>query len=139
VASGRVLIPPGASRPNRKARPLARPGLHEVLTGEGGIRTRGTGLTPYNGLANGGTKQATPHQNESCESAGNLSGRSVVHPAQEQGDLAELLSVWPTLPEPVKAGIVAMVEAAHVNDPPRPTPRLKATARPRPASSPRRG
>ena len=27
-------------------------------------------------------------------------------------DLADLLAAWPTLPEPVKAGIVAMVKAA---------------------------
>ena len=36
------------------------------------------------------------------------------HWGHRQPDLAKLIDAWPTLPEPLKAGIRAMVEAAIV-------------------------
>ena len=33
-------------------------------------------------------------------------------PSAERPDLRRLLEAWPTLPDPIRAGIVAMVEAA---------------------------
>lgn len=34
-------------------------------------------------------------------------------PATTDPDLASLLDAWPTLPGPIRAGILAMVKAAH--------------------------
>lgn len=37
----------------------------------------------------------------------------MVSPAPEDADLALILAAWPEMPEPVKAGIVALVKAAR--------------------------
>ena len=73
-------------------------------------------MTPYNGLANrrkstvtnadASTSQEPPGQ------LGVLLGAFAAEIAPDAPDLADVLTAWPTLPEPVKAGIVAMVKAA---------------------------
>lgn len=66
-----------------------------------------TGLEPVNVTARKNSKL----QNQAV-SGGAESGADSDDFAQIDPDLAMLLDAWPTLPEPVKAGILAMVKAA---------------------------
>ena len=55
----------------------------------------------------------------SCMPGNELTSEIEADDAKNAGDLAgvtaRLIDVWPTLPEPIRAGIVAMVEAAAGN------------------------
>jgi branched-chain amino acid transport system substrate-binding protein len=48
--------------------------------------------------------------------AGRATGGAGSQTGETPDDLARVVAAWPTLPEPIKAGIVAMVEAASGND-----------------------
>ena len=70
-------------------------------------------MTPYNGLANRNVSDvtclpATGLRSETHRSAHHLPTRADLPP-----ELAEIADAWPGLPEPVKAGILAMVRAAQ--------------------------
>ena len=105
---------------HEKPRPAGQDAAFDGENGEGGIRTRGAGNTPLNGLANRRLQHDSPSQ--PTDTAG-----TSAHPAtgttpvlaqclaqivENHPDLAALIDAWPTLPDPVRAGIVAMVEAA---------------------------
>jgi hypothetical protein len=53
----------------------------------------------------------------------NINDRLALHlpygPAELPPDLAAVINVWPNLPEPIRAGIVAMAQAASSPDKPR--------------------
>jgi len=86
----------------------------EGTNGEGGIRTRGRGLIPYNGLANRFTRSETPEK----------TGIPALWPTkwptlnpQTESSGPEVLAVieqLSTLPEPVRTTIVALVNALSV-------------------------
>ena len=73
-------------------------------------------MNPYNGSVNrrfdGASDSLTDTCADSQERLGVLFGALAAEIAPVSPDLADLLTAWPTLPEPVKAGIVAMVKAA---------------------------
>ena len=91
-----------------------------AANGEGGIRTRGRPLKAYNGLAKGRPNQTNEAQSTdssgTCDGSDNLAesvlARRLAFLVQEDADLAAIVEAWPTLPGPVKAGIVAMVNVA---------------------------
>ena len=86
------------------------------VNGEGGIRTRGTGLIPYNGLANRFRSGVTNCETDTCgdrqEQLGVLLGALASEIGPLAPDLVQVVKVWPDLSKPVKAGILAMVKAA---------------------------
>ena len=84
-----------------------------LINGEAGIRTRDTSLTPYNGLANRPCPNATSEQTNTSATTDyslspDLSLNVTNHP-----ELANLIRAWPTVPEALRAGILAMVKSAQ--------------------------
>ena len=80
------------------------------VSGEGGIRTPDTGLTPYNGLANRPFANATS-ANPSTSDEGQLRvSPSVSLTLEKHPDLAALVEAWPTLPEAVRASVFAVLK-----------------------------
>ena len=51
-----------------------------------------------------------------CGALSHDSDPETAPPAPTDPDLASVIAAWPTLPGPVRAGIVAMVEAAVISD-----------------------
>lgn len=63
-----------------------------------------------------GTPQKTPGKTGVNQKSGTDSGTLKDDPATNRdADLALLLNAWPSLPGPIKAGIVAMVKAGMKN------------------------
>ena len=92
-----------------------------MFNGEGGIRTRGTSLTPYNGLANrrsceNGDSQP-PCNNKTCNETqkadDSVLAQRLAHLVEKYPDFAPVATAWPDLPEAVRAGILAMVQASN--------------------------
>ena len=98
----------------RPAQELAR--ANGVNGGEGGIRTRGRGLNPFNSLANCRSDSTSGGGPEGCGDGPEALGRLLAHIAAELAeiapDLATVVDAWPTLPGPIKAAILAMIESA---------------------------
>jgi len=90
-----------------------------ACNGEVGIRTRETGISPSNGLANRIAPDASNATADTCEDSperlGVLLGASGPEIAPQadpaDADLAAVVSAWPALPDALKAGILAMVGA----------------------------
>jgi len=94
--------------------------------GEAGIRTRGKGLNPYDGLANRCSENASAETTKTCETAEMQLTPQLTPNSQKQGeidtqndavwqghlppDLAEIVAVWPGLPGHIKAAIKALVQ-----------------------------
>ena len=95
-------------------------GPNEDANGEGGIRTHGTanrtpvfetGFETIGQLTQRGSNKAVSDNQE--DGATKRLALCLAHSVEKYPDLAKLIDAWPTLPEPVKAGIRAMVEAAR--------------------------
>ena len=94
-------------------------GMHNK-NGEGGIRTRGAGLYPHDGLANRCAKNTSPDKTKTCETTKEQLTPQLTPKSPKQGkidtknlpdDLAEIVALWPELPEHIKQSIKALVEA----------------------------
>ena len=79
------------------------------------------GIEPTSGLSPGRStvlKTVLPHDANPKPVKGSrrMSDRPCLSPAygpsETTPDLAEIIDAWPTLPEPIRAGIVAMVNAS---------------------------
>ena len=81
--------------------------------GEGGIQTPGTGVTQYDGLANRLDRNVNPDANATYESDEENLAFCLALLRRKSPDLALLVERWDTLPDVVKTGIVAMVQAAQ--------------------------
>ena len=81
-------------------------------SGGGGIRTHGTAMR-YTGFRDRFTDSATPNVDKDLRliipALAAHGQRATSNPAP---DLAAVIDAWPTLPEPLRAGILAMVQAA---------------------------
>jgi len=77
-------------------------------SGERGIRTLGTGLNPYNGLANHQGEFPSLEAGRGCGEA--IAGVPAGVPVEPSIDpkLATLVSVWPTLPAPLRDAILKL-------------------------------
>ena len=83
-----------------------------VRSGEAGIRTPDTGLIPYSGLAN---RSDLPASHSPPDTSGDDQKNLAVYLAllaKKSLDLALTVERWDSLPEAVRAGIMAMVRAA---------------------------
>jgi integrase len=102
-----------ASESNEK--PLKN-GVFQGDNGEGGIRTRDTGLSPYNGLANRQRETATPDKSKTSDAGQNSLSPdlSVGAPSALPADpeLVALVKAWPDLSAAVRGALVAMATAA---------------------------
>jgi hypothetical protein len=78
-------------------------------------------LTPYNGLANRSPENASNVHDDTSDAdekrLGALLGALAAEIAPADADLSALLTAWATLPEAIKAGIVAMVKASKGGKP----------------------
>ena len=84
--------------------------------GEGGIRTRDTGVTPYDGLANRSDNTATHADATTCGDHAENSADYLALLERKSPDLALLVKRWDKLPEAVRAGIMAMIRASSQAD-----------------------
>ncbi len=69
----------------------------------------------YNGFANSKPSGANPCKSEDCDGAGIDLADCLAFLAANRPDLATVATAWDDLPEPVKAGILAMVKAAGLS------------------------
>ena len=93
--------------------PLGRLCQRGDFNGEAGIRTQGTGISPYNGLANRRRETGTTDRHTTCgETAQGACHNLCQNCAEKAPDLAAVVVAWPTLPEAIKTGILAMVKAS---------------------------
>ena len=92
-----------------------------IENGEGGIRTRGRGVNPYDGLANRCTKNINTEKTKTCKTAKTQLTPQLTPKSQKQGeidtkklppDLAEIVAVWPQLPPAIRSAIVAIVRTS---------------------------
>ena len=76
--------------------------------GEGGIRTRGRGIYPFNSLANCSADSIGVECTRDCGEGQEALGLLL---AQIDPKLADLVNAWPTLPGAIRAAILVMIEA----------------------------
>jgi hypothetical protein len=85
------------------------------LTGGAGKKNRRPRL-PRGRRSNGGagnrTSPENPKKTALSEQRGTESGTVATDPTPIDPDLAKIIDAWPTLPEPIRAGILAMIRAA---------------------------
>jgi len=84
---------------------------------------RPAGLEPATfGLGNRCSKNTTPDKTKTCEISKEQLTPQLTPKSQKQGkiahqnlpdDLAEIVAVWPELPEHIKAAIIALVKTAN--------------------------
>jgi len=93
--------------------------------GEGGIRTPGTGICPYDGLANRCSKNTTSEKTKTYKTANGQLTPQLTPNSRNQGkidaqslpvDLAEIVAAWPELPEHIKAAIKALIQTNSQGD-----------------------
>ena len=82
------------------------------MNGEGGIRTRDTGMTPYAGLANRCDESVTSVNKNTSVNSKKYLAENLALLASKSPDLVLVVEYWDNLPEAVKVGIMAMVKAA---------------------------
>ena len=98
---------------------LYRPGPYEQCpkpNGEGGIRTPGTSVNQYDGLANRCRESVTDYVQRTYDATDSEFTALVTDLCRKWPDLRDVVEAWPSLPEPVRAGIVAMVKASSKRD-----------------------
>ncbi len=88
--------------------------MRSEIIGEGGIRTRDTSLTPYDGLANRCDTSPTNDDTMTCGNDAENSADYLALLERKSPDLALLVKRWDTLPEAMRAGIMAMIRASDV-------------------------
>ena len=91
-----------------------------MLNGEGGIQTPGTGVYPYDGLANRCTENTSSQNTKTCETVKEPLTPQWTPKSRKQGeidtseqppDLVEIVTIWAELPAHIKAAIKALVQA----------------------------
>ena len=81
-------------------------------TGEGGIRTRETGINPFDGLANRLESDVSDCNSTTYESVEENLAFYLALLSEKSPDLALIVDSWEALSEPVRAGIITMVKVA---------------------------
>jgi len=82
--------------------------------GEGGIRTLDTRVNPYDGLANRCSLGTEPDSIRPYDEPEKTLPTGLPIFSDNDPDLAAVVEAWDRLPEPIRAGIVAMVRAMAV-------------------------
>jgi len=80
-----------------------------MSNGEGGIRTRGTGLNPYAGLANRCQHDVTSNNDNDLD---NSPAQCRTDCRTTDAEFALVSAAWPTLPQPIRKAILAIVRDA---------------------------
>jgi len=83
------------------------------MNGRGGTRTR-TSVTAH-GILNPEQRALNPEENADFPKVGALWGALENEVGVIEPDLKAVILAWPGLPEPVKAGILAMVKATTID------------------------
>jgi len=87
--------------------------------GEAGVRTPGAGVYPHDGSANRCTKDTSPEKAKTCETSEppltpqwtpKSPKQAEIDTSELPPDLAEIVTIWPELPEHIKAAIKALVQ-----------------------------
>ena len=81
-----------------------------LLSGGGGIRTHGTG-NPYAGFQGRSATQTTNYRSNTY-TAPTIDSASYSASVANEAALTVIVEAWPTLPNPIRTGILAMIEAA---------------------------
>ena len=79
--------------------------------GEVGIRTRDTGLTPYNGLANRSASAASDVPAVSYDHDQNCLSPDLSMIVSQYPELTVLIRIWPKVPEALRTGILAITNS----------------------------
>ena len=88
----------------------------QTENGEGGIRTRGRGVYPYDGLANRCPADISPASASLTNTGPKRLARRLARIVQEHPDLRELIERWPRLSADLGAAILRMVETLSSTD-----------------------
>jgi hypothetical protein len=83
------------------------------VNGETGIRTPGTGVNPYNGLANRTPISINTASKTTYETADNCLSPDLSLRIQTDPELSSIVTAWATLPPDVRKMIVGVVLATR--------------------------
>ncbi len=92
---------------------LSRYTSSDSENGEGGIRTRGAGVSQHDGLANRWPKPLTDETTEAYDPDTDALTAALTVIRAEHPHLVEVATAWPDLPESIRAGILAIVRVAQ--------------------------
>ena len=90
------------------------------LNGEGGIRIRAAGYYPLDGLANRCSGNTTTEDIKTCKTSKEQLTPQLTPKSRKQGkidilelpsDVAEIVAVWPSLPEHIKQTIITLARS----------------------------
>ena len=82
-----------------------------VPIGEGGIRTRGTGLTRYDGLANRPMDDVNSDHNDTYDTSENVLADCLALLRKKSPDLALVVERWHSLSADARRDIRAIIES----------------------------